>query len=170
MRSALTRLSLILSLAMAAPAFAQQVDFGGLKQDTTLPVEVTADQLAVDQTSGEATFTRRSTSSAARSRPRATRPNWSIATTKSASEPTNNLARRGEPAGPRQVPNDCAGFSRTRSRTPKPAQDGQKQVQTTSSIWSSVSRPFAINSARASSGSVVNNRTRRSSSARENDT
>ena len=57
MRSALTRLSLILSLAMAAPTFAQQVDFGGLKQDTTLPVEVTADQLAVDQTSGEATFT-----------------------------------------------------------------------------------------------------------------
>lgn len=57
MRSALIRLSLILSLAAACPALAQQVNFGGLKQDTTLPVEVTADQLAVDQASGEATFT-----------------------------------------------------------------------------------------------------------------
>jgi hypothetical protein len=31
------------------------------------------------------------------------RPNWSIATTRSASEPTNNLARRGNPPGSRAV-------------------------------------------------------------------
>ena len=46
-------------IALAAPAaFAQgaQVAFGGLQQDTSLPVEVTADQLQVDQNTGRATF------------------------------------------------------------------------------------------------------------------
>lgn len=49
----------LLSLAlMAGPALAQQADvrFGGLRQDTTLPVEVNADQLSVDQTNGRAVF------------------------------------------------------------------------------------------------------------------
>ena len=33
------------------------LDFGGLKTDTTLPVEVTADQLTVNQADGMAEFT-----------------------------------------------------------------------------------------------------------------
>jgi lipopolysaccharide export system protein LptA len=41
-----------LSLAQGA-----NVAFGGLKQDTTLPVEVSADQLAVNQADGTAEFT-----------------------------------------------------------------------------------------------------------------
>lgn len=47
-------------LAMApgiAPAQGAQVTFSGLKQDTSLPVEVTADQLKVNQSDGTATFT-----------------------------------------------------------------------------------------------------------------
>jgi lipopolysaccharide export system protein LptA len=38
---------------------AQQADvrFGGLRQDTSLPVEVTSDSLSVDQASGSAVFT-----------------------------------------------------------------------------------------------------------------
>ena len=43
-----------------AGAMAQQgnsLDFGGLKTDTTLPVEVTADQLTVNQADGMAEFT-----------------------------------------------------------------------------------------------------------------
>ncbi len=41
------------------PAGAQgaTVAFGGIKSDTTLPVEVTADQLEVNQTDGTAIFT-----------------------------------------------------------------------------------------------------------------
>ena len=40
------------------PALAQaSVNFGGLKQDTSLPVEVKADSLAVNQADGSATFT-----------------------------------------------------------------------------------------------------------------
>jgi lipopolysaccharide export system protein LptA len=48
---------LILTL-MAAPSLAQQADvrFGGLRQDTSLPVEVDADQLSVDQADGRAIF------------------------------------------------------------------------------------------------------------------
>ncbi|MEL7165248.1 MAG: lipopolysaccharide transport periplasmic protein LptA [Pseudomonadota bacterium] len=40
-------------------AFAQgtNVAFGAIKQDTDAPVEVTADELAVDQATGQATFT-----------------------------------------------------------------------------------------------------------------
>lgn len=43
----------------AAPALAQgtQVAFGGVKQDPTLPVEVTADSLQVNQSDGTAVFT-----------------------------------------------------------------------------------------------------------------
>jgi lipopolysaccharide export system protein LptA len=46
---------LILAGAMA-PAQQASIAFGGLKQDPTLPVEVSADQLAVDQGDGSATF------------------------------------------------------------------------------------------------------------------
>ena len=50
-----------LACALAAPlgAAAQQatVAFGGLKQDTSLPVEVQADTLAVNQADGTAVFT-----------------------------------------------------------------------------------------------------------------
>ncbi|MBE2277279.1 MAG: lipopolysaccharide transport periplasmic protein LptA [Rhodobacteraceae bacterium] len=56
----MTRLVLALILALAAtPAAAQQaaVDFGGLKQDTTLPVTVEADRLAVNNADGSAVFT-----------------------------------------------------------------------------------------------------------------
>lgn len=53
---------LLLTLAVAAAAagtvWAQGADvaFGGLTADTSLPVEVTADQLSVSQTDGTATF------------------------------------------------------------------------------------------------------------------
>lgn len=48
-----------LVVALSSPALAQQADlsFGGLKQDTSLPVEVTADSLSVDQADGSALFT-----------------------------------------------------------------------------------------------------------------
>ncbi|MDE9450210.1 LptA/OstA family protein [Aliiroseovarius sp. Z3] len=46
---------LALSLPIAAHAQAQ-VAFGGLKHDSTLPVEISADQLQVDQSDGSATF------------------------------------------------------------------------------------------------------------------
>ncbi len=52
--------ALALGLAVFAPAAYGQgatVAFGGIKSDTSQPVEVTADQLAVDQTDGTATFT-----------------------------------------------------------------------------------------------------------------
>ena len=44
---------------LAGPAVAQQANlqFGGLRQDTSLPVEVTSDSLSVDQASGAAVFT-----------------------------------------------------------------------------------------------------------------
>jgi lipopolysaccharide export system protein LptA len=54
-----TRLiALLLALALPAAAAAQGADvaFGGLRQDTDLPVEVSADSLRVDQDSGRATF------------------------------------------------------------------------------------------------------------------
>lgn len=45
-------------LALVAPALAQETDvgFGGLTQDTSAPVEVASDSLAVDQAEGTATF------------------------------------------------------------------------------------------------------------------
>ncbi len=49
---------LLIALALACPASAQnQIAFGGLKTDTTQPVEVTADSLSVNQSDGTATFT-----------------------------------------------------------------------------------------------------------------
>ncbi|NEX48015.1 LptA/OstA family protein [Pseudotabrizicola algicola] len=50
---------LCLSFLSGDPARAQQANirFGGLQQDTTLPVEVTSDTLSVDQASGAAMFT-----------------------------------------------------------------------------------------------------------------
>lgn len=49
---------LVLALLLPVPLLAQgaSVAFGGLKQDTTLPVEVSSDQLAVNQADGTATF------------------------------------------------------------------------------------------------------------------
>ncbi len=58
-RPVLVAVLLLWSLGTAIPAVAQTagVAFGGLKQDSSAPVNVTSDQLAVDQTSGNATFT-----------------------------------------------------------------------------------------------------------------
>lgn len=46
-------------VGFASPTFAQgtQVAFGAIQQDTSAPVEVSADQLNVDQNTGEALFT-----------------------------------------------------------------------------------------------------------------
>jgi lipopolysaccharide export system protein LptA len=46
-------------LLAAGPALGQGADItlGGLRQDTSLPVEVTADALSIDQQSGRAVFT-----------------------------------------------------------------------------------------------------------------
>jgi lipopolysaccharide export system protein LptA len=51
-------LVICLALVSAAPAFAQgtNVAFGTIRQDTTAPVEVTADNLSVDQSTGTAIF------------------------------------------------------------------------------------------------------------------
>ena len=53
------RFAVILSLTLSLPAFAQQaqVAFGGLKQDTSLPVEIEADNLTVNNADGSAEFT-----------------------------------------------------------------------------------------------------------------
>ena len=48
---------LLLSLATAATAQGTGVAFGTIRQDTGLPVEVTADNLSVDQATGTAVFT-----------------------------------------------------------------------------------------------------------------
>ncbi|WP_299825705.1 lipopolysaccharide transport periplasmic protein LptA [uncultured Roseobacter sp.] len=47
----------LMATASALLAQGTQVAFGSLQQDTGLPVEVTADNLAVDQGTGEAVFT-----------------------------------------------------------------------------------------------------------------
>lgn len=49
----------IVALLLATAALAQgtQVAFGTIQQDTSAPVEVSADELNVDQSTGEATFT-----------------------------------------------------------------------------------------------------------------
>lgn len=59
MRSLLKTCLLIASLAMPVAALAQgaNIAFGGLKQDTSLPVEISADQLSVNQADGTAVFT-----------------------------------------------------------------------------------------------------------------
>ena len=51
--------ALVLAVLVSGPAAAQQADirFGGLRQDTSLPVEVTSDSLSVDQATGAAVFT-----------------------------------------------------------------------------------------------------------------
>lgn len=54
-------LSLVLACTLVAAPFAAlaqgaTVAFGGLQQDTSLPVEIQADQLAVNQADGSATF------------------------------------------------------------------------------------------------------------------
>lgn len=46
-----------LLLGTALPALAQNVAFGGIKADTSAPVEMSADSLSVNQTDGSATFT-----------------------------------------------------------------------------------------------------------------
>ncbi|MDU8927827.1 lipopolysaccharide transport periplasmic protein LptA [Alisedimentitalea sp. MJ-SS2] len=46
-----------LALPVAALAQGAQIAFGNVKQDTTKPVEVTADNLAVNQNDGTAVFT-----------------------------------------------------------------------------------------------------------------
>ncbi|MCV3270087.1 LptA/OstA family protein [Roseobacter sinensis] len=47
----------LVATAQVLAAQGTQVAFGAIKQDTDLPVEVTADNLAVDQETGEAVFT-----------------------------------------------------------------------------------------------------------------
>lgn len=49
-------LVLSLSLAAASAEAQQEIAFGDLNQDTTLPVQVTADQLAVNNADGTAIF------------------------------------------------------------------------------------------------------------------
>lgn len=50
-------LVLTLSLAAATAEAQQKIAFGDLNQDTSLPVQVTADQLAVNNADGTAVFT-----------------------------------------------------------------------------------------------------------------
>lgn len=58
LRPAVLFAALLVALAgLAAPGLAQQVAFGGLKADPSLPVEVTSDMLEVNQETGEALFT-----------------------------------------------------------------------------------------------------------------
>jgi len=50
--------ALLLAIMLAGPAAAQGTDiaFGGLKHDTSLPVEVASDNLQIDQADGTASF------------------------------------------------------------------------------------------------------------------
>lgn len=52
-----TSLALTISMLAAWPAVAQTVAFGGMKADTSAPVELSADNLTVNQTTGKAEFT-----------------------------------------------------------------------------------------------------------------
>ena len=52
-----TCLALTISMLMALPVAAQTVAFGGMKADTSAPVELAADNLTVNQTTGKAEFT-----------------------------------------------------------------------------------------------------------------
>ncbi len=47
---------LIALIVPASAALAQQIAFGGIRGDSTAPVEITADNLTVDQSTGIATF------------------------------------------------------------------------------------------------------------------
>ncbi len=51
------RAVMIALLLSAGPAAAQSVAFGGMQQDRSAPVEVSADNLAVNQADGSAVFT-----------------------------------------------------------------------------------------------------------------
>ncbi|MCV2867348.1 lipopolysaccharide transport periplasmic protein LptA [Defluviimonas sp. WL0002] len=55
-RAFITALCLTVTPWGAALAQGADIAFGGIKADTSLPVEVTADQLTVNQTDGTATF------------------------------------------------------------------------------------------------------------------
>ncbi|SMR82477.1 lipopolysaccharide export system protein LptA [Aliiroseovarius halocynthiae] len=49
--------SILMAICLPVAAFAQaDIAFGGLKHDSSLPIEISADQLSVDQASGQATF------------------------------------------------------------------------------------------------------------------
>lgn len=50
-------LILALTLALPAPVLAQNLAFGGMRADLSAPVEVSADNLTVDQSDGSALFT-----------------------------------------------------------------------------------------------------------------
>ncbi|WP_300515313.1 lipopolysaccharide transport periplasmic protein LptA [Aliiroseovarius sp.] len=52
-------MSATLALSAFTPALAQgaQIAFGGLKHDSSLPIEITAEQLTIDQSDGSAVFT-----------------------------------------------------------------------------------------------------------------
>ncbi len=50
-------LMIALLLTAAGPALAQGVAFGGMRADTSAPVEVSADNLSVNQSDGSALFT-----------------------------------------------------------------------------------------------------------------
>jgi lipopolysaccharide export system protein LptA len=56
MRRLLPALCLAFLAPAAATAQGMAVEFGGLRQDTSQPVEITADSLSVDQTAGTAVF------------------------------------------------------------------------------------------------------------------
>lgn len=47
----------LLAVLIAGPVAAQTVAFGGIKADTKAPVEIAADNLRVDQSTGQATMT-----------------------------------------------------------------------------------------------------------------
>ena len=51
-----TSFALMISILSALPVVAQTVAFGGMKADTNAPVEVSADQRSVNQTTGKAEF------------------------------------------------------------------------------------------------------------------
>ncbi|WP_237072478.1 LptA/OstA family protein [Pseudaestuariivita rosea] len=51
------RLAIFICILSAWPALAQQVAFGGMQQDPSAPVEVSAEQLSVNQSDGSAVFT-----------------------------------------------------------------------------------------------------------------
>ena len=56
-RTATLAAALMIWLPATAPAQPAQVAFGGLRQDSSLPVEIESDQLQVDQAAGTAVFT-----------------------------------------------------------------------------------------------------------------
>jgi len=47
----------LIAISLAAPAFAQQLTFGGVEQDPNAPIEVASESLDVNQNTGSAVFT-----------------------------------------------------------------------------------------------------------------